>query len=182
MRYFLDTEFIEDGRTIDLLSLALVAEDGREFYALNLNCQLKRANPFVRQQVLPHLPPKKPVRLDSGGSPREWEESLAWMKKDAIRDRVIDFCDPGKYGVPEFWADYCSYDWVALCQLFGTMSDLPDGYPFYCNDLRQLISFKGFPEDKLPPQPQRQHHALFDARWVRDTFSALLALEDRCGE
>mgnify|MGYP007132577418 CR=1 FL=1 len=33
MRYFLDTEFQEDGETIRLISLALVADDGREFYA-----------------------------------------------------------------------------------------------------------------------------------------------------
>lgn len=30
MRYFLDCEFIEDGRTIDLISIGIVAEDGRE--------------------------------------------------------------------------------------------------------------------------------------------------------
>ena len=33
MKFFLDTEFIEDGRTIDLLSIAIVCEDGREYYA-----------------------------------------------------------------------------------------------------------------------------------------------------
>jgi hypothetical protein len=30
MRYWLDTEFIEDGKTIDLISIGIVAEDGRE--------------------------------------------------------------------------------------------------------------------------------------------------------
>ncbi len=30
MRYFLDTEFYEDGKTIDLISIGIVAEDGRE--------------------------------------------------------------------------------------------------------------------------------------------------------
>ena len=37
MRYFYDTEFLEDGETIDLISIGIVAEDGREYYAVNLN-------------------------------------------------------------------------------------------------------------------------------------------------
>lgn len=35
MRYFFDTEFYEDGKTIDLVSIGIVAEDGRELYAVN---------------------------------------------------------------------------------------------------------------------------------------------------
>ena len=35
MRYFYDTEFIENGRTIELISIGVVAEDGREFYAIS---------------------------------------------------------------------------------------------------------------------------------------------------
>ena len=34
-RYFYDCEFIEDGRTIELISIGVVAEDGREFYAVS---------------------------------------------------------------------------------------------------------------------------------------------------
>src|SRR5690349_17532726 len=33
MRYFLDTEFIERPGTIDLISIGIVSEDRREFYA-----------------------------------------------------------------------------------------------------------------------------------------------------
>ena len=33
--YFYDCEFIEDGRTIDLVSIGVVDEDGREFYAVS---------------------------------------------------------------------------------------------------------------------------------------------------
>jgi len=40
-----DTEFMEDGRLIELLSIALVCEDGRQFYAENLEAH---ANTFVK--------------------------------------------------------------------------------------------------------------------------------------
>ena len=33
MKYFYDCEFIDDGHTIQLVSLGMVAEDGRAYYA-----------------------------------------------------------------------------------------------------------------------------------------------------
>lgn len=42
MKYFFDTEFHEDGRTIDLISIGIVAEDGREYYAINRECDFDR--------------------------------------------------------------------------------------------------------------------------------------------
>src|SRR5712675_2913217 len=56
MRYFFDTEFYEDGKTIDLISIGIVAEDGREFYAVSQDAQLHRVSDWVRSNVLPRLP------------------------------------------------------------------------------------------------------------------------------
>ena len=35
MRYFYDTEFIDNGRHIDLISIGVVADNGTEFYAVS---------------------------------------------------------------------------------------------------------------------------------------------------
>ena len=56
MRYFYDCEFIEDGTTIDLVSVGVVAEDGREFYAVSTEFDSSTAGPWVRRNVLPKLP------------------------------------------------------------------------------------------------------------------------------
>jgi hypothetical protein len=144
-RFFLDTELYEDGATIDLISIALVAEDGREFYV----------SEWVRANVLPHLP--------RYGDP-------AWMTRQAIATRLREFvgADSGK---PEFWAYYADYDWVALCQLYGTMMGLPEGFPMFCRDLKQLSCDVGSP--KHPPGPIGEHNALADARWNRDLYAFL---------
>lgn len=34
--YAYDTEFLDDVRTIDLISISIVYEDGREYYAVHL--------------------------------------------------------------------------------------------------------------------------------------------------
>ena len=56
MRFFYDCEFIEDGRTIDLVSIGVVGEDGREFYAVSTEFDPTRAGAWVRSNVLPKLP------------------------------------------------------------------------------------------------------------------------------
>ena len=57
-RYFYDTEFIEDGRTIDLVSIGVVNERGdREYYAVSTEFDPARAIPWVRRNVLDKLPP-----------------------------------------------------------------------------------------------------------------------------
>ena len=55
-RYFLDTEFYENGKTIDLISIGIVCSDGREFYAVNREAELDKVSPWVRDHVLPSLP------------------------------------------------------------------------------------------------------------------------------
>lgn len=54
MLVFLDTEFSDFTRP-DLISLALVAEDGREFYAERTDYTATRCTEFVRETVLPLL-------------------------------------------------------------------------------------------------------------------------------
>ena len=56
-RYFYDTEFIEDGTTIDLVSIGVVDETGREFYAVSTEFDGSRAIPWVKRNVLDKLPP-----------------------------------------------------------------------------------------------------------------------------
>lgn len=144
-----DTEFIEDGKTIDLISIGLVREDGRELYLENVECDHSRASDWVQENVLPHL---AGVR-----SSREY-----------IADTVVAFVGDS----PEFWGYYADYDWVVLCQLFGTMMDLPKGWPMYCRDIKQMCDSLGNP--RLPEQGEGEHHALADARWNRKAYEWLL--------
>lgn len=159
MRYWFDTEFIEDGKTIDLLSIGIVADDGRKYYATSGDADLSKASPWVRENVLPHL-----NTFSERGS-----YSLN-VSRPTIRDEVLAFIGTDK---PEIWAYYADYDWVALCQLFGTMMDLPKGWPMYCRDVKQLCDDLGNP--KLPEQGKGEHHALSDAIWTQEAWNFLQA-------
>ena len=151
MRIWFDTEFIEDGRTIDLMSIGMVREDGEIYYAELEECDLSRASAWVKQNVIPNL---------CGG--------VNIRPRAVVAKELVEFAGEK----PEFWAYYADYDWVALCQLFGTMMDLPKGWPMYCRDLKQLADMAGNPT--LPKQGAAEHFALNDACWTRRAWLWLM--------
>lgn len=157
MKYFLDTEFIESGpsRPIELISIGVVSEDGREFYAVSCEYNASHASDWVKENVLATL-----------------ETNLTRYSIPAIGSGVIEFI--GDDLKPEFWGYYADYDWVVFCQIFGTMMDLPKGFPMYCRDIKQLCDDKGNPQ--LPKQDKGEHNALVDANWNKVAWEFLQTL------
>lgn len=183
MKYFFDTEFIEDGKTIDLISIGIVAEDGRELYLGNKECDFSKASKWVCDNVLYDKLLKRSYRYPES---RFIDDSL-WKPKREVAYEVATFLGAEEARSPEFglryalrhdspkpeiWAYYADYDWVVFCQLFGTMMDLPKGFPMYCRDIKQECDRLGDP--KLPEQGKGEHNALADARWNRDAYNFLL--------
>jgi hypothetical protein len=153
-RYFYDCEFIEDGRLIDLVSIGMVDEHGREFYAVSTEFDDSRALPWVRRNVLDKLP-----------SPAD----RAWRSRERIRDDILAFMtEPGEE--IELWAWYAAYDHVVLAQLWGAMPALPREIPRYTKDLRQRWDDLGQPP--LPAATGR-HDALVDARHNLSRWNAM---------
>jgi len=156
-RWFFDTEFIDTGSVIDLISIAIVSEDGQRSYSACLADDWEgKAPSWQIKHVLPHLPPpelRKPSHEVAG---------------DILRFIAVEG------NPPEFWAYHASYDWVALCQLVtlgGRMIDLPKDWPRFVCDLKMFMHFLGVGKDSLPVCPEgAEHDALADARWARDSY------------
>lgn len=147
----MDCEFAESPGQLDLISIALVCEDGREFYAAMLDgWGVDGCNEWVKEHVIPNL-----------GGPS--------MTRQDARAAILDFVGSEP---PEFWGYYADYDWVALCWLFGSMIDLPSGWPMYCRDLKQSADDLGV---RLP-HSNDTHNALADARDMLANWRALRRL------
>lgn len=144
MKYFIDTEFSERGARFpaELISIGIVAEDGREFYAHSASYDIGGCSEWVQENVLPHVQGEPTMSL--------------WSIAESIKIFVGST-------EPEFWGYYADYDWVVFAQIFGTMMDLPSGWPMYCRDIKQWCDQLGNP--KLPEQSSTEHNALHDARW-----------------
>jgi len=174
MRYFIDTEFIEDGIILDLISIGIVSEDNREMYALNSGARLMRADSWVKKHVLAHLPG---ISIDDAGGVvcniKNYNILNGWKPMHEIMLDILNFV--GEDEKPAFWADYGAYDWVAFARCFGRLMDLPRGYPMYVRDLQMLLDLCGnpsFPAGFLDATEAGQvaHNAIDDARDLKKMF------------
>ncbi len=149
MRYYLDTEFNGFGGA--LLSLALVPEDGQEFY-VTLQCD-DRIFPWVERNVVPYLD-NVPVGLVSPRmTRREAADALAaYLGTDPEPELVADW--------PEDITQFCSLLMIGP----GQMVPVP---PMTF----RLLPLQGFSPAANSAVP---HNALHDARSLRDHFCSLL--------
>lgn len=193
MKYFYDTEFLEDGQTIDLISIGIVAEDGREYYAVNSDLPIERirGNDWLLRNVMPSLPVTGKSSLDayvanpSNFHPRPSaahvdvdRRNIAVKPKWVIANEVREFLLA--YTQPELWAWFGAYDHVALAQLYGKMINLPTGVPMFTNDVRSLTVWTGV--DDLPEQADGVHNALADARHVKTMHDHIISELKRRGK
>lgn len=190
MNYFFDTEFIEGkqpkkvmgityGYTkpiIDLISIGIVSEDGREYYAINNSFNLNHAwsDKWIRENVL--LPIYQETFSGDARNIFDFDKKtlrhilkIKGKHPKLIATEILMFvCDPNNEAynswlgssdeyvkqlsakendTPAFWAYYASTDWVAFYQLWGKMIDSPSCYPMYVMDLKNLMEFKGLDKE-----------------------------------
>lgn len=183
-----DCEFLEDGHTIDLISIGMIREDGAEYYAVNSEApwdRIKDSDWLVRN-VLPSLPVSGRKSLDTwlahprnsypkpgldfvGIDTSDTRVKPHWVIANEVRDFILAEPDP------QLWAWYGAYDHVVLCQLWGPMIALPGGVPMFTCDLKQEAERLGNP--KVPEQESGEHNALEDARHNRVIAEFLAARE-----
>lgn len=250
MKYYLDSEFIESfhkplfGKRrhfIDLISIGIVAEDGRTYYAISNEFDSRDASDWVYDNVIMNIMVdwaksfsgdmrNDHLRSIEGkgkhGSVKMMQKAIGKSNKKIAKE-IIEFVfhdvfinfkgaeqefhsRTKKYGwetePPEFYAYYADYDWVLFCSLFGTMMDLPKGFPQYCRDLKQMLDekerllcdlnpngeclnkegasgvfsekfFKKLTNHPLYPAQKNEHNALADAKWNKELHEFLKNLK-----
>ncbi len=167
-RYFIDTEFIEAVDFLQPISIGIVDNDGREFYAINSEFDVSKADAWLQENVIAKLPP----RTDP-----------AWMSRADLARKLRAFVHVGKT-TPEFWAYFAAYDWVNFCWLMGgRMIDLPTKWPKHCLDLKQSMVEKGLTKSDLPARDvTTAHDALTDAKWLAKAYGKVFNDQSLCEE
>jgi len=191
MKYFLDTEFIEGfhrplfGKKrhfIDLISIGIVCEDGREFSSISQEYNFRDADAWVKENVITPLYTQR-VHGDARNhlSVSNFHKTLGnTVENISYQIKCFFDCwrDQHFWRAPEgieVYGYFSDYDWVLFCSLFGRMIDLPKGFPMYCVDLKQTLDEKGLHLKKHPDYPKQtsEHNALADARWNYELYRFL---------
>jgi len=181
-KFFMDCEFIEGftkpliGKSrhyIDLISIGIVSDDGREYYAVSKEYNFNKADSWVKQNViLPIYKAQNPAikeQFSFKGFHKIVGKSLETIKKE-----ILQFIGKGR---PDFYGYFCDYDWVLFCSIFGRMVDLPGNWPMFCRDIHQMrldADLSDVWKSANAPDPTGEHNALIDARWNRDLYYKII--------
>ena len=143
---FIDTEF-NDLVEMDLISLGVVTDDGRSWYAERTDFNERGCSAFVREAVLPHLgrDPDRAMSFDEMS-----EDLLRWLSQFKECGAVICY-------------DYVG-DWALFVELIG---DVPTWIKTrnVRGQLDPSVLESYFALTGLP-----RHHALYDATANKEAF------------
>jgi len=181
-RIFLDTEFTGLHQKTTLISLAMVANNGEEFYAEFNDYDAAQLSPWLLENVISHLE----MNEVSEGIFHESKTLKVKGNRKFIKDALSKWLS--QFSVIEIWADVLAYDWVLFCELFGGAFGIPENIFYAPFDLATVFRMKGLiePVSKYERDVKRfafsgedaskQHHALEDARVEKICYEKLTNL------
>lgn len=156
MKLFLDCEFTQLNKDTKLISMALVAESGQEFYVELLDTYgITDCSEFVIEHVLPQLTPTL-----HGQTFAEAQTSLSGFL--ACFDEMLEIC-----------TDAPDWDWDYFCDLAYVNHSWPTHVMNRPTNLTTLFSKANtdiLQDVELPDLP---HHALLDARILALLYKGL---------
>lgn len=179
MLLFMDSEFTGLKKDTTLISLGIVAEDGRKFYAEFTDYNRNQINDWIKENVLKNtvIGGNKDM-YKSHKKDKNLTVSIGIKKQ--IRNDLLKWLKG--FNSIQFISDVCHYDFVLLIDIFGTAFDLPENICAACHDINQDIAcYYGISEQEAFDKSReeivmelcgheiegRKHNALYDAEVIK---------------
>jgi len=137
MKIFFDTEFTGLHKNTTLISIGLVDENGRTFYAEFSDYDESQCDDWIHENVIKHLKWSNEGPLEDFSSihVNDWE---AYGTKEYIKTVLADWLS--KYEEVELVSDCCHYDMVLFVDIFGSAWSIPAVVNPVCHDINQDIA------------------------------------------
>lgn len=137
MLLFMDEEFTGLRKDTTLISLGIVAEDGRKFYAEFTDYDEIQCDDWIKENVLKHaiLGGNDTLAARLG---EDSNTTVVLGSKADIRYELGEWLK--QFDKVQFVSDVCHYDFVLLIDIFGTAFDLPENVCAACHDINQDIA------------------------------------------
>lgn len=197
MRLFMDTEFTGLHKHTHLISIGIVSEDGRTFYAEFNDYPESQVDEWIRKNVIENLIMELPKEGEDEPYVRsrhkknvplseEWSIKMRG-NKEQIAKELREWLS--QFEKAEIWSDCLAYDWVLFCDLFGGAMNLPENICYVPFDISTLMKIKGVDPDikreefaegwydflgkGIDLRILNKHNALWDALTIKACYDKL---------
>lgn len=143
MNIYFDTEFTGLHRGTSLISIGLVADDGKTFYAECNDYSREQVNLWIKKNVINRLYFKDQLSLP-GGKYRQMIEAdtianeVYLCSMEQLKGHLTQYF--GNWENVQLVSDVCHYDMTLLIDIFGSAFDLPKHVNPACHDINQDIA------------------------------------------
>jgi len=187
-RIYFDTEFTGLHQNTTLISLGMVSECGKVFYAEFTDFDRTQIDDWLQKNVinnlfLAELGSHVAVKIDENPKIKhDW--TFLGTKQNLIESKHLeDYIN--QFERIEIWSDCLSYDWVLFCQLWGHAFNIPKNIYYIPFDVCTTFKEKGIDPDinrenfafgDFEFHQSKKHNALWDARVIKACHEKLLVL------
>lgn len=178
-KIFFDTEFTGLHQKTTLISIGLISECGKTFYAEFNDFDSSQVDEWIQQNVIRNL------RYHSYNSFNLESDTAIFCKdnKENIKAKLTTWLE--QFGDVEMWSDCLSYDWVLFNNIFGNAFCIPQNVYYIPFDICTLFVLKGIDADvsretfaQLEDKSEK-HNALWDAKVIRACYFKLTEADYR---
>ncbi|WP_420589064.1 3'-5' exoribonuclease domain-containing protein [Bacterioplanoides sp.] len=174
---FYDSEFTGLQQDTSLISLALISECGKTFYAEFNDFNYQQVDDWLQENVINHCRwiADKPTPFVQ----QQENQTLCYGDRQYIKNALQTWLT--QFDAIQIWADCPAWDWVLFCQLFGGALHIPGNIHYMVADLSTALRLKGIDPDinreqfaaMQPHQDNQKHNALWDARVLQACYQKL---------
>lgn len=162
-----------------LISIGLVAEDGKTFYAELYDYDKTQVDEWIRDNVIANT-----SYLKESGNQETASVSMSDYycpgSTNTIKTALSEWLD--QWDHVEMWSDCLAYDWVLFNQLFGHAFNIPKNVYYIPFDICTLMLIKGVDPDinreEFSNMTGDKHNALHDAKVIKACYEKLVGIRE----
>lgn len=193
-KIFFDTEFTGLHQNTSLISIGLVSEDNRTFYAEFNDYDRLQCDDWIKEHVIDNLvmKPPKPGEQEYYHAKRDKDNPIGQdiyngysvqlrNNKETIADELALWLS--QFGDVEMWSDCLSYDWVLFSQLYGHAFNIPVNVYYIPFDICTLFKVKNVDPDinrekfAEVEDVNLKHNSLWDAKVIKMCYEKLMKMK-----
>lgn len=183
-KVFFDCEFTGLHQGTTLISIGLISDCGKKFYAEFTDFDKSQVDDWILKNIIQKLTLLENAEFPSSGIEISKNEMKVLGNKITVRKWLSEWLD--QFEKIEIWSDCLSYDWVLFCQIFGHAFDIPQNVYYIPFDICTLFKVKGVDPDVnreefsgmafVSNEIPEKHNALWDARVIKCCYEKLETL------
>lgn len=191
-KVFFDTEFTGLHQNTTLISIGLISECGKTFYAELTDYDKSQIDDWLQENVINNLLMSEPkegeqeyfmaTRHSDNPVGEDLYKSYSLQlrcDKETLKTELTRWLE--QFESVKIWSDCLSYDWVLFNQIFGHAFNIPKNVYYIPFDICTLFEAKGIDPDISRERfidsesafDGNKHNALWDAKVIKACYEKL---------